>query len=89
MIQRDSKGEIILGLPIAPEAVQMPRNEEIPLMMPQEDAGSLPFPKTICIALTNNDNISEGPAPLVLTSNTGEEQPQDTHTHISSAHICM
>ena len=77
MIQWDSKGEIILGLPIAPEAVRMPHNEEIPLMMPWEDAGSPPSPETICIALTNNDNISEGPAPLVLTSNAGEEQPQD------------
>ena len=77
MIQWDSEGEIILGLPIAPEAVWMPCNEEIPLMMPWEDAGSLPSPETICIAPTNNDNISEGPAPLVLTSNAGEEQPQD------------
>ena len=73
MIQCNNEGEIILG----PPAVWMPRDEEIPLMMPQEDAGSPPFPETIRIALTNNDNISEGPAPSVLTSNAGEEQPQD------------
>ena len=87
MIQWDHEGEIILGLPITPEAAWMPCNEEIPLMMPQEDAGSLPSLETIHIALTNNDNISEGPAPSVLTSNTGEEQPQD-RTEATVLHYC-
>ena len=77
MIQRDSKGEISLGPPIVPEAVRMPHDEEIPLMMPQEDAGSPLSPETIRVALTDGDNISEGPDPLVLTNNMGEEQPQD------------
>ena len=73
MIQRDNEGEIILG----PPAVWMPCDEEIPLVMPWEDAGSPPSPETIRAALVDNDNISEGPAPSVLTGNTGEEQPQD------------
>ena len=73
MIQRDNEGEIILG----PPAVRMPRDEEIPLAMPWEDAGSPPSPETIRAALVDDDNISEGPAPSVLTGNTGEEQPQD------------
>ena len=63
MIQCDSKGEIILGSPIVPRAVQMPHSEETPLMTPQEDAGPPLSPETICVALTNNDNISEGPVP--------------------------
>ena len=77
MIQWDGEGEIILGPSIIPEAVWMPCNKEIPLMMSWEDAGSPLSPETICTALINNDNMSEGPIPLVLTSNAGEEQPQD------------
>ena len=77
MIQQDSKGDTILGPPIVPEAVQMPRNEEIPLMMPREDAGSPPSPETIHAALINNVNMSEGPVPSALTSDAGEEQPQN------------
>ena len=83
MIQRDNEGEIILG----PPAVRMPHDEEIPLVMPQEDAGSPPSPETIHAALVDNDNISEGPAPLVLTGNTGEEQPQD-RTEATVLHYC-
>ena len=77
MIQHDSKGEIILGPPIVPKAVQMPHNEKPPLIMPWKNARSLPSPKTICAALVDNNNISEGPTPSMLTDNTGEEQPQD------------
>ena len=77
MIQQDGEGEIILGPSIVPEAVWIPHDEEIPLMMSREDAGSLPSPETIHTALTNNDNMSEGPIPSALTSNVGEEQPQN------------
>ena len=87
MIQRDSKGEISLGPPIVPDAVRMPRDEEIPLMIPQEDAGSLPSPETIRTALTDNDNMSEGPVPSALTSDTGEEQPQN-QTEATVLHYC-
>ena len=78
-IQCDSEGEIILGSPIVSKAAQMPHGKEIPLMMPWEDvgAGPPPSPKTICVALADNDNISERPVPSVLTCNMGEEQPQD------------
>ena len=69
MIRRDSEGEISLGPPIVPEAARMPRDEEIPLMMPREDAGSPLSPETIRAALTDGDNISEGPDPSVLMSN--------------------
>ena len=77
MIQHDSEGEIILGSPIVFKVAQMPHIEEIPLMMPWENVGAGPplSTKTICVALANNDNISERPVPLVLTCNTGEEQP--------------
>ena len=77
VIQRDGEGEIILGPSIIPEAVRMPCNKEIPLMMSWKDAGSPLSPETIHAALTDNDNMSEGPIPSVLTSNAGEEQPQD------------
>ena len=87
MIQWDSEGEISLGPPIVPEAVQMPRNEEIPLMRLQEDAGLLLSPETIHTALTNNDKMSEGPVPSVLTSNVGEEQPQN-RTEATVLHYC-
>ena len=77
MIQHDSEGEIILGSPIVPKVVQMTCSEETPLMTPWEDAGPPLSLKIICVALTDNDNTSEGPVPLVLMSNAGEEQPQD------------
>ena len=66
-----------LGLGDARPQQQMPHDKEIPLMMPQEDAGSPPSPETIHATLTDGDNISEGPDPSVLTNNMGEEQPQD------------
>ena len=47
MIQRDGEGEIVLGPPIVPEAMRIPHGEEIPLMVPREEAGSPPSPKTI------------------------------------------
>ena len=77
MIRWDSKGEISLGPPIVPDAVRMPHDEEIPLIVPQEDAGSPLSPKTIHAPLTDNGNMSEGPVPSALTSNAGEEQPQN------------
>ena len=74
MIQRDGEGEIALGPPMVPEAMRIPRNKEI---MPQEEAESLPLPVTICAALTDNDNISEGTVPSASTSDAGEEQPHN------------
>ena len=59
---------------MVPEAMRIPHDEEI---MPREEAGSPPSPVTICAALTNNDNISEGTVPLALTSDAGEEQPHN------------
>ena len=74
MIQHDSKGEIALGPSMVPEAMRIPRDEEI---MPQEEAGSPPSPVTIHAALTDNDNISEGTVPSASTSDVGEEQPHN------------
>ena len=74
MIQHDREGEIALGPSMVPEAMQIPHDEEI---MPREEAGSPPSPVTICAALTDNDNISEGTVPSALTSNAGEEQPHN------------
>ena len=75
MIQRDGEGEIALGPSMVPEAMRIPRDEEI---MPQEEAGSPPSPVTgICAALTDNNNISEGTVPSASTSDAGEEQPHN------------
>ena len=74
MIQRDGEGKIALGPSMVPEAMQIPRDEEI---MPREEAGSLLSPVTICAALTNNDNMSDGTVPLAPTSDVGEEQPHN------------
>ena len=74
MIQRDGEGEIALGPSMVPEAMRIPRNEEI---MPREEAGSPLSPITICAALTNNDNTSEGTVPSAPTSDAGEEQPHN------------
>ena len=73
MIQRDGEGKIALGPSMVPEAMRIPRDEEI---MPRE-AGSPPSPVTIRAALTDNDNMSEGTVPLALTSDVGEEQPHN------------
>ena len=74
MIQHDGEGEIALGPSMVPEAMQIPCDEEI---MPQEEAGSPPSPVTICAAITDNDNISEGTVPSASTSDAGEEQPHN------------
>ena len=74
MIQRDGEGEIALGPSMVPEAMRIPRNEEI---MPREEAGSPLSPITIRAALTNNDNMSEGTVPSAPTSDAGEEQPHN------------
>ena len=74
MIQCDSKGEIALGPSMVPEAMRIPRDEEI---MPREEAGSPPSPVTIHAALTDNDNISKGTVPSASTSDAGEEQPHN------------
>ena len=74
MIQRDGEGGIALGPSLVPEAMRIPRDEEI---MPREEAGSPPSPVTIRAALTDNDNISEGTVPSASTSDAGEEQPHN------------